>query len=379
MTLDNVAFDPRYFTDNEFKIKYINLLNKALADDYDFGEYPESHHILPRAFFKLLGIKSYNSKRVDAEVNKDNLIKLSIKDHILAHYYLALFSSNELRKSTCYSFLAMVDRDAAKLLPSEVEFFSLLPELAQLRIERNQTISKRNKGRKAWNSGLTKETSAVVAEYTKNTKATKAAASADSKVVKAYEARCGKTWVSKDCVNKLIAKDELAFYLAQGWLNKFYVSDKGLEAHREANKSNTGSTGKVWINNAVENKMIDRADLTTFLANGWERGRKPANINQEVKKKNDKEHSKRMKNKKHIHNKATGECIRVDAKQIDKYLAEGWTLGNPKIAENNRNRSVNLKGKIYVNNGLKSLLIEKEKLDIYLNDGWLLGKKKKNT
>lgn len=376
MNLSDIIFDARYFVENEFKQKYLNLLEHALSDDYNLGEFPESHHILPRAVFKLLGKEDYNSKSAQAEVNKDNLVKLSIRDHILAHYYLALFSINELKKPACYSFLAMVDRDTTKLLPAELEFFKLLPELEQIRIERNRLASEQRTGKKPWNYGLTKETSSIVAQYTENSKATKYVGNLNKR---AGLERRGKIWVSKDGTNKLITRDELDNYIAMGWLNEFFISEAGMAAKIIANATNIGSTGKIWINNAVENKMVYEHELEHFLTNGWLRGRKPDNIDLTIKKKNDEAHAKRMQNKKHIHNKLTGECIRVDVSHIEEYLSNGWSLGNPKIAENNRNRKTNLKGKIYVNNGIENRLINEDDLDAYLNTGWLRGKKKRKA
>ena len=376
MNLRDIAFDEHYFEENEFKQKYLSLLEHALSNSYELGEFPESHHIIPRAVFKLLGKEDYDSKSMQAEVNKNNLVKLSIRDHILAHYYLALFSINELKKSACYSFLAMLDRDTAKLLPSEAEFFKLLPELEQIRIERSRLAREQRIGKKPWNYGLTKETSSIVAQYTENSKATKRTRNIDKK---AGLERRGKIWVSKDGINKLITKDELDSYLATGWLNEFYISEAGMAAKIIANATNIGSTGKIWINNALENKMVDEYELAQFLANGWQRGRKPDNIDLTIKKKNDEAHAKRMQNKKHIHNKLTGECIRVDVSHVEEYLSSGWSLGNPKIAENNRNRKTNLKGKIYINNGIKNRLINEDDLDAYLNTGWLRGKKKRKA
>ena len=90
-------------------------------------------------------------------------MQLSIKDHILAHYYLALFSINELKKPMCYSFLAMLDRDISKLLPSELELLKMLPELEQIKTERNMLASENRAGKKPWNYGLTKDTNKSVA------------------------------------------------------------------------------------------------------------------------------------------------------------------------------------------------------------------------
>ena len=158
-----------------------------------------------------------------------------------------------------------------------------------------------------------------------------------------------------------------------------YTSEEGKKAKFLANTRNKGSTGKVWVNNTIENKMVDKSQLDIFLADGWQKGRKPDKINLDVKKKNDAEQAVRMKNKKHIHNKETGECIRVDISAVEEYLNNGWALGNPKIAENNRKRKINLRGKIYINDGVHNLVILKEDLESYIAAGWVRGRKHKKN
>ena len=375
MTFSDAIFDRQYFEENEFMNKYLRLLNNALDSAYNYGKFPEKHHVLPRSLFKLYG-KDYKSTSQVAEVNQNNLIQLSIKDHILAHYYLALFSINELKKPMCYGFLAMLDRNTLKLLPSEIELLKMLPELEQIKIERNMLIHENKAGKKPWNFGLTKETNETVASYTTKSRCTQLAT---GKYKESGAARRGKIWVVKDTTNKLITKEDLEQYLAAGWLRGFYISEKGKEARSFASAQNKGTTGKVWINNTIENKMIDESQLDIFLAEGWQRGRKPDKINLDVKKKNDAEHAVRMKNKKHIHNKETGECIRVDVSAVEEYLNKGWTLGNPKIAENNRKRKMNLKGKIYITDGVRDFAILETDLESYLAAGWRRGRKPKKN
>ena len=375
MVFDNTIFDRRYFEENEFMTKYLKLLNGALDQMYNLGKFPEKHHILPRALFKLYG-KDYKSTNQRAEVNQNNLIQLSIKDYILAHYYLALFSINELKKPMCYGFLAMLDRNVVKLLPSEVELLKMLPELEQIKIERNIFARENKAGKKPWNFGLTKETNEAVASYAAKSRCTQLAT---GKYKESGAARRGKVWVFKDTVNKLIIKEDLEQYLVNGWSRGMYTSEEGKKAKFLANTRNKGSTGKVWVNNTIENKMVDKSQLDIFLAEGWQKGRKPDKINLDVKKKNDAEHAVRMKNKKHIHNKETGECIRVDISAVEEYLNNGWALGNPKIAENNRKRKINLRGKIYINDGVHNLVILKEDLESYIAAGWHRGKKPKKN
>ena len=71
---------------NEYLDKYCYLIEKNIG----LSKQPHKtqvHHIVPRYYFK------YNNLEVDNTA--DNLINLLYKDHIMAHYYLALCSSSE--------------------------------------------------------------------------------------------------------------------------------------------------------------------------------------------------------------------------------------------------------------------------------------------
>lgn len=74
-----------YFIDCEYLDKYIDLINSNELTSKE-KYITESHHILPKLFFKL------NKKPVDNSDN--NLVNLKYSDHILAHCYIALSSNN---------------------------------------------------------------------------------------------------------------------------------------------------------------------------------------------------------------------------------------------------------------------------------------------
>lgn len=70
--------------ENEYFEKYINLITNP-QNSTNENIVIETHHIIPVSYFKHAG--------KDIDNSEDNLIDLDIKNHVLAHYYLALCSA----------------------------------------------------------------------------------------------------------------------------------------------------------------------------------------------------------------------------------------------------------------------------------------------
>lgn len=135
--------------DNEYLDKYINLI---LSNRYNKKQknLTQVHHIIPRKYFIHQNIHIDNSK--------ENLINLEYKDHILAHYYLALCSacdwfrySNESAVKFCinnryYKKLDFYESDISNLL-------HILDKLQELYLESNKIKSIKYKGRKSPRKG----------------------------------------------------------------------------------------------------------------------------------------------------------------------------------------------------------------------------------
>lgn len=81
--------------DNEYLQKYLDLIlanNKTAKEKYKTN----CHHILPRCYFKLLNLPVDHSKA--------NLVNLSYKDHLLAHYYLYSCATGKFKLLNSISF-----------------------------------------------------------------------------------------------------------------------------------------------------------------------------------------------------------------------------------------------------------------------------------
>ena len=77
------------FENNEYFKKYVRLIEDNLMTKQQKFK-TQKHHIIPRIAFQL-----YNWDGCETKENKVNLL---YKDHILAHYYLALAAKDSIFK-----------------------------------------------------------------------------------------------------------------------------------------------------------------------------------------------------------------------------------------------------------------------------------------
>lgn len=100
MNLKNILLNLNIFKNNKYLDLYIQKIEENSNVEYVKGQM-EKHHIIPRAYFKINGLKIDNSK--------NNLVYLSHFDHCLVHYYLCLCLEGELKYKNEYAFLKMVN------------------------------------------------------------------------------------------------------------------------------------------------------------------------------------------------------------------------------------------------------------------------------
>ena len=74
--------------DNEYLDKYVEIMETKSAPTKEIGVH-NRHHIIPRFYFRI------NNIPIDSST--ENIANLVFKDHILAHYYLALCSAGKYR------------------------------------------------------------------------------------------------------------------------------------------------------------------------------------------------------------------------------------------------------------------------------------------
>jgi len=129
---------------NKFFNKYLKIVSSSCTEDvYD------EHHIVPRCYFKHQKISVDNSKL--------NIVRLSIQDHILAHYYLYMCSKESWFK---YANLCSIKYFTGRENISEEDLIKILPDIVALNEESRRLNSIQHSGSNHVNYGkhLSEET-----------------------------------------------------------------------------------------------------------------------------------------------------------------------------------------------------------------------------
>lgn len=94
------AFDEMFPNkNNEYYIKYIELIDYAKSEEYELQEYYEKHHIVPRSF--------YEKKHMSIDNSDDNLVALNLTDHFMAHWYITKCCVQKMKRSMEYAVVLM--------------------------------------------------------------------------------------------------------------------------------------------------------------------------------------------------------------------------------------------------------------------------------
>lgn len=110
------------FIDNEFLEKYMTLLQENQNNESIL----ERHHIIPKCYYKMVGKEIDNSN--------DNIVDLTIKNHLMAHYYLANCISNKiLYHKLAYMFSLIAATREKVLQEDDIKFIENLPLYSELR------------------------------------------------------------------------------------------------------------------------------------------------------------------------------------------------------------------------------------------------------
>lgn len=362
-----------YFENNEYLDKYCELIINNLKTKKEKYK-TECHHIVPKCCFKLLQQNVDNSKK-----NKVNLL---YKDHILAHYYLALCSMAKKISFglECALFHLLGNKDYKKFSNKEAlkEFGKNLNEeylnkLQLLREDYYRNLTKNLKGN----------------TFKKGKKESKETKQKKSKAMK------GRVAINKNGYIKKIFPKYLNDYVSQGWeigglpnseetilkrkLNspsKHNLTIEGRESlikslrNRQISEDNLAkrsssmkniNKGGIYINKDGKSiHLKDEHKLQEYLDNGWSIGRLNNSSNEWNK-------GRIVVNKEGINK-------RILPEEIDNYLKEGWQLGGKCIKDKNLNSKTTLISIIKDNIIME---IPRSQLNIFLNQGWLRAPRKK--
>ena len=97
MDIKNKLSSIPIFEDNEWLDKYCELVSEEKEKNLD--EPKQIHHILPKHYYKRLGIPVDNSS--------ENTVELSLNQHILAHYFLYNCSLGIMKQTNLGAFVLL--------------------------------------------------------------------------------------------------------------------------------------------------------------------------------------------------------------------------------------------------------------------------------
>lgn len=195
-------------------LKYLGIIENAKK--FPPEERGEVHHIYP---------KSLEEGRIDSE---DNLVRLSVEDHLLCHYYLAKCFGIP---SLCYAFRMMWDLHSDTIRESTT--LRTLTAVAELR----------KRGRLKTPETLEKHRLCTL----------------------------GRIQINRNGKERKIWPKELEKFEAEGW-------NRG-----RAIKVHNPSLGRIWVHQGTVEKCIETSELTRFEAEGWKRGRKSSSTKGKIR------------------------------------------------------------------------------------------------
>ena len=191
MNIKEELLSTGYFINNEYLDLYVKHIEKNLTTKEDKPR-TQKHHIVPKRCYELLNCS--NKKFIN---RKENLVNLLYKDHILAHYYLALCAKQDEFKFGCmFAFYRMTQENPYKFDISDVEKLDKFQELQELyQIKNSERATQRLLGHE-----ISQETREKIGKSNKQRYN-------DYKYVA----------IHKDIVNKVVKEDLLNEYLNDGW------------------------------------------------------------------------------------------------------------------------------------------------------------------
>lgn len=290
--------------DNIYLDKYVKLIQDNILREKEKYK-TQIHHIIPRCYFLKNNLKVDNTKN-----NKTNLL---FKDHILAHYYLALCSKNNWFKiNNVLAIQFMIEQKGYNLEKWKEKYLDKLQELYE--------ETRKKLGSPLHNKDIYEKFLKIVKNETNRNKISNTMKNkAKNGELFSIEHRnnlsksaLNHIWINKDGIYTHIPKNKLQEYLGMGWSKGARPLSKG---HQEAIlRAKIGSKYT-----EEQKKKLRESHL----------GQVPWNKGVACKETTKKKLSEYFKNTKWMTN---GEISKqVNIKDIDKYLKNGFTFGRKKV------------------------------------------------
>lgn len=105
-----------YFIDNEYLAKYAQLIERNTRT-LQRNRQTHSHHIIPKSWYKLTNNCTDN--------HLTNLVNLPVREHVLAHYYLCLCTTDPFRYANELALMCLQTKK--RLNPVDIQLLHGLP------------------------------------------------------------------------------------------------------------------------------------------------------------------------------------------------------------------------------------------------------------
>lgn len=321
------------FTENEYFEKYVSLI-EANRNTKTQRCKTQKHHIVPNIAFKL-----YNWPDANA---KDNLVVLLYKDHILAHYYLALAAKqNEFK----YKMVAAINFILGKASQMKLDVETL--KTFTLELDKYQELYE------IWRQEQSNLTHMKMLGHETSEETRQKISKANSKRI----------YVNKDGVVRALHEDEVELFLSTGW-----------HLGNPNNQNRKQTTGYTIVNKDDVEKYVPKEELEKFLADGWNHGRSKKHIEATTNGTQKYYDSLTAEEKRKKCATRTGQHWVMSDEQKEKIRLAN--TGKIQSDEQRLKNSKNKKRTIHMTNGEVDIMIKKELEETYASQGFYRGRSK---
>lgn len=306
-----------FFENNEYFIRYINLIEKNIPNKKNKNFNYQRHHIVPKCFYTQNNY-NYSNKLDRLYINrKDNIVLLSYSDHILAHYYLCLCAKEPI-------FLYRLRIAFILLTNCDVNCFDL-NSLEKYNEIYNKYLEDKN-GRIRVNNGID-ECVILKSELEKYL-------SSGYKQGRLNPTTKNKKGMNKDGIYILVQADDIYDLLNEGWKLGGLPYSQQEKLLRE--KLKKARHKKVCVSKNDVTKKIALSELDQYINNGWVKKGAPKSdsMKQKLKQYYKTHHVKGPVKDKIIVSKG-GQNKYICLTELEQYLNQGWQ--KQKLKTKNKN------------------------------------------